>query len=69
MKKVQKITAVKKETYIDKLGNEKRESFDIGKIFTDEKGYMSLKIDFMPANVSDYFLNVYDIKKQQNENN
>ena len=35
MKKVQKITAVKKETYIDKLGNEKRESFDIGKIFTD----------------------------------
>ena len=30
---------------------------------------MSLKIDFMPANVSDYFLNVYDIKKRQNENN
>lgn len=64
MKKVQNLVASTKDKYTDKEGNEKSSYVTIGKVFTNDEGFQSVMIDFMPTNPEKYWFNIYDQDKQ-----
>lgn len=61
MKKVQNLVFAEK--YTTKTGEEKKKYTNIGKVFTNEEGYQSVKIEFMPLDLNKGFINIMDQKE------